>query len=65
MEDPEYPRVLSPLTKGPITQFILEGKQVKSPDIPDVRYEPPHGKTNNVVSEQVRHKSACTSTEKS
>ena len=38
MEDPEYPRVLSPLTKGPITQFILEGKQVKSPDIPDVRY---------------------------
>lgn len=36
MEDPEYPRVLSPLTKGPITQFVLEGKQVKSPDIPDV-----------------------------
>ena len=27
-------------------------------------YEPPHGKTNNVVSEQVRHKLACTSTEK-
>ena len=36
MEDPEYPRVLSPLTKGPITQFVLEGKQVKTPDIPDV-----------------------------
>ena len=26
-------------------------------------YEPPHGKTNNVVSEQVRHKSGCTVTE--
>ena len=26
--------------------------------------EPPRGKTNNVVSEQVRHKPACTSTEK-
>ena len=29
------------------------------------QYEPPRGKTNNVVSEQVRHKSTCTSTEKS
>ena len=28
-------------------------------------YEPPHGKTNNVVSEQVRHNPTCTSTEKS
>ena len=28
-------------------------------------YEPPRGKTNNVVSHQVRHKLACTSTEKS
>ena len=27
-------------------------------------YEPPRGKTNNVVSEQVRHKSGCTVTEK-
>ena len=27
--------------------------------------EPPRGKTNNVVSEQVRHKPACTVTEKS
>ena len=26
-------------------------------------YEPPRGKTNNVVSEQVRHKAGCTSTE--
>ena len=29
------------------------------------RNKPPRGKTNNVVSEQVRHKPACTSTEKS
>ena len=28
-------------------------------------FEPPRGKTNNVVSEQVRLKPACTSTEKS
>ena len=27
-------------------------------------YEPHRGKTNNVVSEQVRHKPACTSTER-
>ena len=27
--------------------------------------EPPRGKTNNVVSEQVRHKPTCASTEKS
>ena len=30
-----------------------------------VIYEPPREKTNNVVSEQVRHKPACTSTENS
>ena len=28
-------------------------------------FEPSCGKTNNVVSKQVRHKPACTSTEKS
>ena len=28
-----------------------------------VRFEPPRGKTNNVVSEQVGHKPACTATE--
>ena len=36
------------------------------PLIPDIRSlicEPPRGKTNNVVSEQVRHKPSCTSTE--
>ena len=26
-------------------------------------YEPPHGKTNNVVSKQVQHKLGCTLTE--
>ena len=28
-----------------------------------ITYEPPRGETNNVVSEQVRHKPGCTSTE--
>ena len=27
------------------------------------KYEPPRGKTNNVVCEQVRHKSGCAVTE--
>ena len=30
----------------------------------DIIYEPPRGKTNNVVSDQVRHKPTCTVTEK-
>ena len=30
-----------------------------------VVFEPPRGKTNNVVSEQVRHKPTCTVPEKS
>ena len=29
------------------------------------KYEPPRGKTNNVVYDQVRHKTTCTFTEKS
>ena len=33
--------------------------------IKEVSFEPPRGKTNNVVSEQVRHKPACAVTEKS
>ena len=32
---------------------------------PLATFEPPRGKTNNVVFEQVRHKPTCTSTEKS
>ena len=31
--------------------------------LPTMSYEPPRGKTNNVVSKQVRHKPTCTSTE--
>lgn len=34
VEEPEYPRQFSTLTKGPITKFVLEGKQVKSPEVP-------------------------------
>ena len=34
-------------------------------DSEDAIYEPPRRKTNNVVSEKVRHKPTCTSTEKS
>ena len=47
------------------------GKTLKSSSVPnihddhDITFEPPRGKTNNVVSEQVQHKPACTSTEKS
>ena len=35
------------------------------PQVTECTGEPPRGKTNNVVSEQVPHKPACTSTEKS
>ena len=38
---------------------ILSGKLTGT-----VIFEPPCGKTNNVVSEQVRHKPGCTVTEK-
>ena len=31
--------------------------------ITQIQFEPPRGKTNNVVSEQVCHKRACTATE--
>ena len=53
-----------------IVCFIFLALSVYSPlniDTSDTLpiYEPPRGKTNNVVSEQVRHKPACTSTEKS
>ena len=33
--------------------------------VASLSFEPPRGKTNNVVSEQVGHKPTCTSTEKS
>ena len=47
-----------------IRAFALH-KITCSEDLSFFSIEPPRGKTNNVVSEQVRHKPACTSTEKS
>ena len=57
--------------------FTLNGEIIEGPrvEVLEIRHlevsnrhfinEPPRRKTNNVVSEQVRHKPACTSTEKS
>ena len=45
-----------------------EGSNTRTSEYPETIYkiiEPPRGKTNNVVSEKVRHKPTCTSTEKS
>ena len=39
-----------------------EDLSIRSPALYKI-IEPPRGKTNNVVSEQVRHKPGCTSTE--
>jgi len=33
VEEGDYPQVFSSLTKGPITQFVLEGKQVTGPEL--------------------------------
>ena len=44
------------LTKANVTKSISDGLCVLS-------FEPPCGKTNNVVSELVQHKPACTATE--
>ena len=46
-----------------IKKDLLESKTIHLPH--HSTNEPPRGKTNYVVSEQVRHKPACTSTEKS
>ncbi|WAR07836.1 hypothetical protein MAR_017904 [Mya arenaria] len=40
MEESQYPQVFSPHTKGPITQFVLEGKQVKTPEVPHDHMDP-------------------------
>ena len=54
-----------------ITKILTSLQKLTSSDIPHtqvkqlMRYEPPLGKTNNVVSDQVRHKPVCTSTENS
>ena len=46
-------------------QSVIETQTYENFKFPDTISvnEPPCGKTNNVVSEQVRHKPACTSTE--
>ena len=46
-----------------INIFCLQNNQAQAQIV--ILYEPPQGKTNNVVSEQVRHKPFCPSTEKS
>ena len=48
-----------PENKSEFTQMIMMGKSI------DHKFEPPRGETNNEVSEQVRHKQACTITEES
>ena len=53
-----------------LTGNIIKGKEDGRTEIQvqypvEISYEPPIGKTNNVVSDQVRHKPTCTSTEKS
>ena len=45
----------------PLRSLVLQDRGGGGPDA----NEPSRGKTNNVVSEQVRHKPACTSTGKS
>ena len=62
------PPVSSPLKKPPVKPLaeIMEEELSKQKTREElVIFEPPRGKTNNVVSEQVRHKPACTSTVKS
>ena len=51
-------------TLSPIVRTDPSGKQDRSiTGNSEFIFEPPRGKTNNVVSEQVRHKQGCTSTE--
>ena len=46
--------------------FDRDSRDAKEDLVSDkVLYEPPRGKTNNVVSDQVRHKPTCAVTEKS
>ncbi|KAH3889011.1 hypothetical protein DPMN_013057 [Dreissena polymorpha] len=48
VDDSQYPRVFSPHTKGPITQFVLEGKQLpKSPEVPPDLMDPIRTMYNN------------------
>ena len=58
--DESLSRILSPATLA----AEAAGKDSKLFDHFE-QFEPSRGKTNNVVSEQVRHKPACTGTEDS
>ena len=57
---PKYP----PRHAESFSEILKDVEKVIMPGV-SIRYEPPCGKTTNVVSEQVRHKLACTVTEKS
>ena len=43
--------------------IIIRWRKKSGADTIKIKNEPPRGKTNNVVFEQVRHKPSCTSTE--
>ena len=62
-------QVMTQLAADSITKKALSKEELKlyldTPPAGRVTIEPPRGKTNNVVSEQFRHKPTCTSTEKS
>ena len=51
------------LTAGPITLHVFHHKPSEYCKEALNTFEPPRGKTNNMVSEQARHKPACTVTE--
>ena len=57
-------RIWDEKVKASFTPGFSDGSCAISVNFSAVTYEPPRGKTNNVVSDQVRHKPACTSTEK-
>ena len=57
-----YETVMQNLRSVSVHQYI-ETDSVSIFKVRTDTYEPPRGKTNNVVSEQVRHKPTCTSTE--
>ena len=70
--DPSSPRVHLEMEAGDTVFFhplLIHGSGMNRTNgfrkVITLIYEPPRGKTNNVVSEQVRHKPGCTSTEKS
>ena len=57
--------VISQITKVKLViKRQPKGLRPTNPDIINAQqYEPPRGKTNNLVSDQVQHKPACTVTE--